>query len=109
MRGEPGNPGPPRTCTFSPRTLTGGQLPDPWDAQLAAVGVSLRKKLAQPVTVLPRGYDMTSLSNPYLTQVQRILHFTPRENHVPSAWRSVVPECAWSVRRKFFTCLMKSV
>ena len=90
MRGEPGNPGPPRTCIFTPAVPlpeASCQIPGTRSWQ---PGEFPSAKLAQPVTALPRGYDMTSLSNPYLTQVQRILHFTPRENHVPvrAAFRS---------------------
>ena len=57
MRGEPGNPGPPRTCTFTPavplpeascQTL-GTHSWQPWEFPSA--------KLAQPVTAPPRGYD----------------------------------------------------
>ncbi len=57
MRGEPGNPRPPRTCTFS------------WKPQGAFIRTL--RKARQPVTAPARGYDKPA-QPPYLSQVQRI-------------------------------------
>jgi transcriptional regulator with XRE-family HTH domain len=47
---------------------------DPWEAQRAALGAFIREQRKQANLSLRQMADLTKLSNPYLSQVERGLH-----------------------------------
>jgi transcriptional regulator with XRE-family HTH domain len=49
-------------------------VPDPWNAQLQALGAFIRARRQLANLSLRQLAEMTSLSNPYLSQVERGLH-----------------------------------
>jgi len=49
-------------------------VPDPWDAQRQALGAFIRTQRKLANLSLRQLAEMTSLSNPYLSQVERGLH-----------------------------------
>ena len=49
-------------------------MPEPWDSQLQALGAFIRTQRKLANLSLRQLADMTSLSNPYLSQVERGLH-----------------------------------
>ena len=49
-------------------------MPDPWDTRLEALGAFIRTRRKLAHLSLRQLADMTSLSNPYLSQVERGLH-----------------------------------
>jgi transcriptional regulator with XRE-family HTH domain len=49
-------------------------LPEPWDTQLQALGAFIRTQRKLANLSLRQLADMTSLSNPYLSQIERGLH-----------------------------------
>ena len=49
-------------------------MPEPWDTQLQALGAFIRTQRKLANLSLRQLADMTSLSNPYLSQVERGLH-----------------------------------
>jgi transcriptional regulator with XRE-family HTH domain len=49
-------------------------VPDPWNAQLEALGSFIRTQRKLAHLSLRQLADMTTLSNPYLSQVERGLH-----------------------------------
>jgi transcriptional regulator with XRE-family HTH domain len=49
-------------------------VPDPWDAQLEALGSFIRSQRQLAHLSLRQLAEMTTLSNPYLSQVERGLH-----------------------------------
>jgi transcriptional regulator with XRE-family HTH domain len=49
-------------------------MPEPWDKQLAALGSFIRSQRKLANLSLRQLADMTSLSNPYLSQIERGLH-----------------------------------
>jgi transcriptional regulator with XRE-family HTH domain len=49
-------------------------MPDPWDAQLEALGSFIRTQRKLARLSLRQLADMTTLSNPYLSQLERGLH-----------------------------------
>ena len=49
-------------------------MTDPWEAQRAALGAFIREQRKQANLSLRQLADLTKLSNPYLSQVERGLH-----------------------------------
>jgi transcriptional regulator with XRE-family HTH domain len=49
-------------------------VPEPWDTQLQALGAFIRTQRKLANLSLRQLADMTSLSNPYLSQIERGLH-----------------------------------
>ncbi|HEY9241625.1 MAG TPA: helix-turn-helix transcriptional regulator [Streptosporangiaceae bacterium] len=49
-------------------------MPEPWDTQLQALGEFIRTQRKLANLSLRQLADMTSLSNPYLSQIERGLH-----------------------------------
>ncbi len=49
-------------------------MPEPWDSQLKTLGAFIRTQRKLAHLSLRQLADMTSLSNPYLSQVERGLH-----------------------------------
>ena len=49
-------------------------MPEPWDTQLQALGAFIRTQRKLANLSLRQLADMTSLSNPYLSQIERGLH-----------------------------------
>jgi transcriptional regulator with XRE-family HTH domain len=49
-------------------------VPDPWNAQLEALGAFIRSQRRLAHLSLRQLAEMTTLSNPYLSQVERGLH-----------------------------------
>ena len=49
-------------------------MPEPWDAQLHALGSFIRSQRKMANLSLRQLAEMTSLSNPYLSQIERGLH-----------------------------------
>jgi transcriptional regulator with XRE-family HTH domain len=49
-------------------------VPDPWDAQLEALGSFIRNQRKLAHLSLRQLAEMTTLSNPYLSQIERGLH-----------------------------------
>ena len=49
-------------------------MPEPWDTQLQALGAFIRTQRQLANLSLRQLAEMTSLSNPYLSQVERGLH-----------------------------------
>jgi transcriptional regulator with XRE-family HTH domain len=49
-------------------------VPEPWDTQLQALGAFIRSQRKLANLSLRQLADMTSLSNPYLSQIERGLH-----------------------------------
>jgi transcriptional regulator with XRE-family HTH domain len=49
-------------------------VPDPWDAQLEALGAFIRSQRKLAHLSLRQLAELTTLSNPYLSQVERGLH-----------------------------------
>ena len=49
-------------------------MPEPWDTQLQALGAFIRTQRKLANLSLRQLADLTSLSNPYLSQVERGLH-----------------------------------
>jgi transcriptional regulator with XRE-family HTH domain len=49
-------------------------MPEPWDTQLEALGAFIRTQRKLANLSLRQLADMTSLSNPYLSQIERGLH-----------------------------------
>ena len=49
-------------------------MPEPWDKQLEALGSFIRSQRKLANLSLRQLADMTSLSNPYLSQIERGLH-----------------------------------
>ncbi len=49
-------------------------MPEPWDSQLQALGAFIRTQRKLANLSLRQLADMTSLSNPYLSQIERGLH-----------------------------------
>ncbi|HTT50639.1 MAG TPA: helix-turn-helix domain-containing protein [Streptosporangiaceae bacterium] len=49
-------------------------VPEPWDSQLQALGAFIRSQRKLANLSLRQLADMTSLSNPYLSQIERGLH-----------------------------------
>jgi transcriptional regulator with XRE-family HTH domain len=49
-------------------------VPDPWNAQLEALGAFIRNQRKLAHLSLRQLAEMTTLSNPYLSQVERGLH-----------------------------------
>jgi transcriptional regulator with XRE-family HTH domain len=49
-------------------------MPDPWDAQVEALGAFIRSQRKLANLSLRQLAEMTNLSNPYLSQVERGLH-----------------------------------
>jgi transcriptional regulator with XRE-family HTH domain len=49
-------------------------LPDTWEAQRAALGAFIREQRKQANLSLRQLAELTSLSNPYLSQIERGLH-----------------------------------
>ena len=49
-------------------------MPEPWDTQLKALGAFIRTQRKMANLSLRQLADMTSLSNPYLSQIERGLH-----------------------------------
>jgi transcriptional regulator with XRE-family HTH domain len=49
-------------------------VPEPWDAQLQALGSFIRSQRKMANLSLRQLAEMTSLSNPYLSQIERGLH-----------------------------------
>jgi len=49
-------------------------MPEPWDKQLEALGAFIRTQRKLANLSLRQLADMTSLSNPYLSQIERGLH-----------------------------------
>ena len=49
-------------------------MPEPWDTQLQALGAFIRSQRKLANLSLRQLADMTSLSNPYLSQIERGLH-----------------------------------
>jgi len=49
-------------------------VPDPWNAQLEALGSFIRTQRKLAHLSLRQLADMTTLSNPYLSQIERGLH-----------------------------------
>jgi transcriptional regulator with XRE-family HTH domain len=49
-------------------------VPEPWDTQLKALGAFIRTQRKLANLSLRQLADMTSLSNPYLSQIERGLH-----------------------------------
>jgi transcriptional regulator with XRE-family HTH domain len=49
-------------------------MPEPWDTQLEALGAFIRSQRKLANLSLRQLADMTSLSNPYLSQIERGLH-----------------------------------
>jgi transcriptional regulator with XRE-family HTH domain len=49
-------------------------MPDPWNAQLEALGAFIRSQRKLARLSLRQLADMTTLSNPYLSQIERGLH-----------------------------------
>ncbi len=49
-------------------------MPEPWDTQLQALGAFIRTQRKVANLSLRQLADLTSLSNPYLSQIERGLH-----------------------------------
>ena len=49
-------------------------MPEPWDTQLQALGAFIRTQRKLANLSLRQLADMTTLSNPYLSQIERGLH-----------------------------------
>ena len=49
-------------------------MPEPWDTQLQALGSFIRRQRQLANLSLRQLAEMTSLSNPYLSQIERGLH-----------------------------------
>ncbi len=49
-------------------------MPEPWDTQLQALGAFIRSQRKLANLSLRQLAEMTSLSNPYLSQIERGLH-----------------------------------
>lgn len=49
-------------------------MPEPWDSQLQALGAFIRSQRKLANLSLRQLAEMTSLSNPYLSQIERGLH-----------------------------------
>lgn len=49
-------------------------MPDPWDAQLEALGSFIRNQRKLAHLSLRQLAELTTLSNPYLSQIERGLH-----------------------------------
>ena len=49
-------------------------MPEPWDSQLQALGAFIRSQRKLANLSLRQLADLTSLSNPYLSQIERGLH-----------------------------------
>ncbi len=49
-------------------------MPEPWDTQLQALGAFIRTQRKLAKLSLRQLADLTSLSNPYLSQIERGLH-----------------------------------
>ena len=49
-------------------------MPEPWDTQLQALGAFIRTQRKLANLSLRQLADLTSLSNPYLSQIERGLH-----------------------------------
>ncbi len=54
--------------------IPGAAVTDPWDAQMEALGAFIRSKRKLANLSLRQLAEMTSLSNPYLSQIERGLH-----------------------------------
>src|SRR5215469_15167225 len=52
----------------------GGAMSDPWEAQREALGAFIREQRKRANLSLRQLAELTSLSNPYLSQVERGLH-----------------------------------
>jgi transcriptional regulator with XRE-family HTH domain len=74
MRGEPGNPGPPRTCPLTPSPYPYRGPAARSLGRAARSPGSLHPHPAQANLSLRQLADMTSLSSPYLSEVERGLH-----------------------------------
>src|SRR5262252_761602 len=72
MRASPGTPGLARTILSTP--ARGGAMSDPWEAQREALGAFIREQRKRANLSLRQLAELTSLSNPYLSQVERGLH-----------------------------------
>src|SRR5512135_26493 len=66
------SPGLPRTIPS--KKARGGAVKDPWEAQREALGAFIREQRKRANLSLRQLAEMTSLSNPYLSQVERGLH-----------------------------------
>jgi transcriptional regulator with XRE-family HTH domain len=54
--------------------LEGGAVTDPWEAQREALGAFIKEQRKRANLSLRQLAELTSLSNPYLSQVERGLH-----------------------------------
>ena len=54
--------------------MQGGSVPDPWAAQRDALGAYIRSQRKLANLSLRQLAELTSLSNPYLSQIERGLH-----------------------------------
>jgi transcriptional regulator with XRE-family HTH domain len=54
--------------------LSGAIVTDPWDAQMKALGTFIRSQRERANLSLRQLAELTTLSNPYLSQIERGLH-----------------------------------
>src|SRR6516165_5387277 len=69
-------PGHSRGCRvlYPAQPARGGAMSDPWEAQREVLGAFIREQRKRANLSLRQLAELTSLSNPYLSQVERGLH-----------------------------------
>jgi transcriptional regulator with XRE-family HTH domain len=71
VRGSAGSPALPRTIVCETKEAA---VPDPWKVQREALGAFIRTQRQMANLSLRQLAELTQLSNPYLSQIERGLH-----------------------------------